>query len=170
MLIYLDTNIVQYCADYEDFIFALTDECPVDDSSLREELIALRQLVELDQLGDWQFAAPEHLLAELHAGEPSNQQLRVYKSLHEAFEDNASSMDLLPDNGVISTIDESLTLLGLKDPGDRRHIAEAIALNASWFLTNDKEIIRKCRGRIRHTRVCRPSESLDEISVGLFLK
>ena len=50
MLIYLDANVVQYCATYDDFIFGDTDVCPVTETKLQKELTALRRLVELEQL------------------------------------------------------------------------------------------------------------------------
>jgi len=71
MLIYLDSNIVQYCADESEFIFGETDRSFTTDPKLQKELIALRRLVELEQLGDWEFAAPHHLLDELNTGTPT---------------------------------------------------------------------------------------------------
>jgi len=63
-----------------------------------------------------------------------------------------------------------LLRLNLNGVKDRRHLAQAIALNASWFLTNDNDIILKCKEQMLPVRVARPSECLDEISIGLFLK
>jgi hypothetical protein len=48
MLIYLDANIVQYCADYEDFIFGDGALPSGTKAKLRRELYALRTLVEMD--------------------------------------------------------------------------------------------------------------------------
>jgi hypothetical protein len=51
----------------------------------------------------------------------------------------------------------------LKQAADRRHLAEAVVLKASWFLTNDNDIITKTRlwnkdGIVEGVRVVRPSE------------
>ena len=179
MLIYLDANVVQYCATYDDFIFGDTDVCPVTETKLQKELTALRRLVELEQLGDWTFAAPPHLMRELRAGIPDGSQRTAYTTLQEAWSESAWSDDFQPDEGEIAKIEQSLSILKLKDAPDQRHLAEAIALNASWFLTNDKEVIRKANaeeavqktgGLLQGIRVRLPSECLEEISTGLFLK
>src|SRR5436190_13264764 len=49
MLIYLDANIVQYCADNEDFVFGWSQRCDVAEPKLRNQLGGLRQLVYMDQ-------------------------------------------------------------------------------------------------------------------------
>ena len=60
MLIYLDTMIVQYTIDYSEYVFGeisgYSGECPVTDPKLKRELDALRQLIFLEQLGDWVYA------------------------------------------------------------------------------------------------------------------
>lgn len=170
MLIYLDANIVQYCADHEDFILCQADKCPIDEPKLRRELLALRQLVELDQFADWVFAAPRHLIGELHAGERTAQQRETYTLFRQAWEDSESVQEFLPNQDSVDSIEKSLTCLNLKDSADRRHLAEAIALNASWFLTNDREIVRKSGGKVCATRVSLPSQCLEEMSIGLFLR
>jgi hypothetical protein len=84
MLIYLDANLIEYTVRFEDFIFLQSDECPVVEPKLRREVYALRQLVELDQYGDWTFVAPMFLLEELRSGQPTRGQLasgEVLKSL-----------------------------------------------------------------------------------------
>jgi len=75
------------------------------------------------------------------------------------------------------SIEQSLSVLKLRHAPDRSHLAEALALNASWFLTNnnDKELINKANGAKvkgvqRGMQVCRPSECLPGISTGLFLR
>ena len=83
MLIYLDANIVQYCADQSDFIFGISDKTLTVDQKFQRELVALRRLVELEQLGGWEFAAPSHLLAELHAGKPTISQRETCGVLEE---------------------------------------------------------------------------------------
>lgn len=175
MLIYLDANIAQYCADYDDFIFGGLAQCPVTEPKLRQELTALKELVKLEQLGsDWVFAAPDHLIQELRGGNPSGNQLEVYRVLREAYENSGWLEEGLPHEDDINRVEISLEFLNLKQAADRRHLAEAVALGASWFLTNDREVIKKVRevlgGNIQHTRVCRPSECLEEISIGLFLR
>ncbi len=170
MLIYLDAKIVQYCADYEDFIFGDSTILPVNNPTLRKELLALKKLVELEQFGNWSFAAPHHLLAELHRGKPTENQLEVYRVLQEAWKDSEPQQEFMTNGETVADIESSLVNLNLIDIPDRRHLAEAIALKASWFLTLDNDILEKTCGKVRETRVCRPSESLEEISVGLFPK
>jgi len=170
MLIYLDANIVQYCADELKFIFGETNRSSTTDPKLQKELVALRRLVELEQLGDWEFAAPRHLLDELNAGTPTESQRETYQVLHEAWHDSVWVGDDSPTEERVEEIEESLSPIGLKHAADRRHLAEALALAASWFLTNDGEVLRKTKGLMRGMRVCLPSESVEEISTGLFLK
>ena len=170
MLIYLDANVVQDCADHGDFIFGQSETCENVSPNLQKELAALRTLVELEQLGDWTFAAPTHLLEELGAGKPTEEQKETYKVLQEAWSDSAWFEDSQPTDDMIRKIECSLAVLKLEDVPDRRHLAEAIALNASWFLTNDKEILRKTNGAVQGVRVCRPSGCLQDISIGLFLR
>ena len=170
MLIYLDANIVQYGADESDFVFGKADTTRTNDPRLRKELTAIRRLVDLEQLGNWEFAAPRHLLAELRAGKPTVAQREIYKVLKDAWDESRSTGNESPTEETISGIEKSLTMLKLKHTADRRHLAEALALGASWFLTNDREVIRKTKGAVRGMRVCRPTESLEEIAVGLFLK
>ena len=174
MLIYLDTMIVQYCVDYEDFVFGEitghTVECPASEPNFKRELWALRQLIFLDQLGDWTYACTTELLKELDGGKPTDEQHKVYVLLSEAWKDSGWSDAFPLQESEVTRIESSLERLNLRDSADRRHLAEAIVLNASWLLTNDGEIIRKCEGQNLPLRVCRPSECLDEISVGLFLR
>lgn len=170
MIIYLDANVLQYCADHGDFIFGQSEAYENVDPKLQKELAALRTLVELEQLSDWTFAAPTHLLEELKAGKPTEEQNEAYKVLQEAWSDSAWFEDSRPTEEMIRKIERSLALLKLKDASDRRHLAEAIALNASWFLTNDREILRKTKGAVQGIRVCRPSECLQDISIGLLLR
>jgi len=175
MLIYLDANIVQYCAEEEDFIFGGSDTCKAPDPRLKKELVALRRLAELEQLGDWHFAASSHLMAELLSGRPRPHQREVYKVLREAWKESVYSEDLAQSEGEMRSIEQSLSVLTLRHTPDRRHLAEALALNASWFLTNDKELINKAnrakvKGVLRGMQVCRPSECLPGISTGLFLR
>lgn len=174
MLIYLDTMIVQYCVDYEEFVFGeITGheaEFPVSEAKLKRELWALQQLVFLDQLGDWTFACTLGLLKELHAGKPTGDQRKVYALLLQAWEDSGWNDAFPLQSSEVARIESSLKTLSLRHSADRHHLAEAIVLNASWFLTNDREIIVKCKGRDLPLRVARPSECLDEISLGLFLR
>jgi len=169
MLIYLDAMIVQYCVDYQDFIFGDSSECSTSEPKLREELSALRRLVELEQLGDWIFAASPQLISELHAGSPTIDQVEVYKLLRQSYEESGWDEAFPIKTQTVDRIVSSLKHLGLQ-PADRRHLAEAIALNASWFLTNDRGIILRCKGQDLPLRVTRPSECLEEISLGLFLR
>jgi hypothetical protein len=145
MMIYLDAMIVQYCADYEGFVFGEDDQNPAPEPSLAAELAALRTLAELAQLGDWVVAAPAHLMRELFAGKPSGPQGQVYRILLEAWEQSGWQEELGSSEDEVKGIYGTLAPLKLKDSADRWHLAEAIVLSASWFLTNDGEVLRKTR-------------------------
>jgi hypothetical protein len=165
MLIYLDANIVQYTADYADFLCGNHMHCPIQEPALRGELYALRELIQLEQFGNWTFASPEHLQAELHRGRVRDHQKETY----ELLEESADPEDAIEDH-VFRNVIEELLPLGLSDRADRVHVATAVAMGASWFLTNDTEILRKVGGQVRSTRVAKPSECIEDISVGLFLR
>jgi len=192
MLIYLDTMIVQYIADYYDYIYqdiASKDEIPnpVSEIKLATELTALRRLVFIEQFFDWVVAAPTHLMDELLAGRPNQSQLETYKTLSQAWEDSLNwwTKGIKPSEEKVSSIEHWLTSLNLRDKTDRHHLAEAIALQAAWFLTNDNNIIKRVnqkrnelrnvtddislldpdlnsnqvlKGLLRITKVARPSE------------
>ena len=177
MLVYFDANIVQYCADYEDFIFGEGATQPVNDARLLKELVALRRLVELalevEQLevaNRWHFAAPTHLVRELLSGKPTTEQRSVYSILLQAWNDSERREPVEASDERVSTIERSLRSVGLKDAADRWHLAEAIALGASWFLTNDTDILKKTRaepsvvGVVQGIRVARPSECVESLS------
>jgi hypothetical protein len=149
MLIYLDANIVQYCADYDDFIFAEGALPSATKARLRRELSALHKLVEielqlehLDFENRWNFAAPTHLIKELLRGRPTENQQNVYPVFRQVWDDFGREY-AEPDTEHVASIYHSLRYLNLKDSADRRHLAEAIAIEAAWFLTNDMDIIKK---------------------------
>lgn len=171
MLIYLDANIVQYIADHDDFIFGEVLVPPTKSGLLWEELKALRALIgfelqieQLEVANMWHVAAPGHLMKELLSGEPTDNQRKVYSVLLKAWSDSDWHDYIKPSAEQVRLNDEALRVLKLKQAADRRHLAEAIALKASWFLTNDKDIIKKTRsqqknvGVIEGVRVARPSE------------
>lgn len=154
MLIYLDAMLVQYVADYLDFIFQdiiFEHEvtCPTNEPKLAAELQALRRLAFLEQFGHWDFAAPRHLITELLSGRPINSQREAYKVLSQAWEDSTWAESIEASKDKISSIEDLIFLLKLKDKADRHHLAEAMALEASWFLTNDTDIIKKVRQKQR---------------------
>jgi len=163
MLIYLDANIVQYCADYEAFLFGGRPSPQGLEPNLLRELRALRELIELEQLGNWEFAASDHLLRELHRGHPTHEQLNVYQLLEDAA--HSPSPDAVAVGERVQLMNVNFT-----DNADRRHVATALAMGASWFITNDRNMIVATSGRVRNLRIARPSECLEEISVGLFLR
>jgi len=176
VLIYLDANLAQYCADYEDFIVADSNVPPVNEPKLLRELEALRRIVELEQLGEgWHVAAPNHLMQELLC-KPTPNQRGVYSILLQAWQDWGKQKANETDEEKITTIEQSLYPLYLKDK-DRQHLAEAIALGAVWFLTNDTRLINHTRPPDNLSLICnvhgvyvaRPSEFIPEISRGLFL-
>jgi len=129
------------------------------------ELYALRELIELERFGNWAFANCEHLQVELHRGRPSNDQRETYEMLAES-----ADVEYAIDEPVFRNVLQELLRLRLRDRADQVHLATAVAMRASWFLTNDNGILRKVGGRIRSTLIARPSECIDEISVGLFLR
>lgn len=173
MLIYLDANIVQYIADHEDFIFGEAVLPQTKSGLLWKELKALRALIqfelEIEQLevaNMWEVAAPAHLMKELLAGIPTDTQRKVYSLLREAWSDSDWADYIGWSDAWVRLSDASLGVLNMKQAADRRHLAEAVALRASWFLTNDKDIITKTRlrhkdvGIVEGVRVARPSECL----------
>jgi len=173
MLIYLDANIVQYIADHEKFIFRESLVPKMKSGLLYKELKALRALIEfeleverLEVANMWHVAAPIHLIKELLSGKPIDNQRKIYSLLLKTWSDSDWQDYIKSSDEQVRLIDESLRVLKLKQAADRRHLAEAIALKASWFLTNDKDIIRKTRleqnkiNVIGDVRVARPSECL----------
>lgn len=163
MFIYLDANIVQYCADYDSFLFGGRPLPQRLEPNLLRELRALRELIELEQLGNWEFAASKHLLRELHRGHATHEQLNVYQVLEDAADSPS------PDAVDVGERVQQLMNVNFRDTADRRHVATALAMGASWFITNDRNIIGATSGRVRNLRIARPSECLEEISVGLLL-
>ena len=165
MLIYLDANIVQYCAGWE------AKRQP--DPKLMIELQALDEIIELAAYAEtqdldhrWDVAAPEHLLDELERGRPTERQLRTYRDLRKAWQDFGIERHGTPDAEIVDRVQRRLGRLKLKDPPDTLHLAEAVAMGAAWFLTYDKEVLKKTRtknkpnepGVIEGVTIGRPSE------------
>jgi hypothetical protein len=176
MLLYLDTNLVQYYADYQCFILE-DSEAPHLNRPLLTELKALQKIIELEQLGEgWQVAAPKHLLGELLHKQLTSKQREVYSFLLQAWQDAGQQEANETCEENIAVFEYSLYPLRLKDK-DRRHLAEAVALGAVWFLTNDKRLINHTRPKENKKSICkvqnvfvaRPTECIPEISKGLFL-
>ena len=175
MLIYLDANIVQYCSDFEDYIFGTSESCSVIEPKARQEIDALKKLVELEQLTEgWVVASSPHLMNELRAGRPTPTQDKNSRLLHDAWKESdwMENGDSVPSE--VDRVAQSLKTLNLSSP-DRRHLAEAVSVQASWFLTNDKNTLREANKKnsadlLRGLRVVRPSAFISEISVGLFLR
>lgn len=171
MLIYLDANIVQYCADYHDFVCGLDGARQPPNRKLEIELHALGEIIELAvhaELQDvdhrWDVAVPTHLLDELARGHPSEQQLLTYSSLREAWHDLGIEEHGSADAEAVDRVERRLRRLNLRHAPDKRHLAEAVAIGAAWFLTLDKDILRKTRNQankpavIEGVTVGRPSE------------
>jgi hypothetical protein len=176
MLLYLDANLAQYYADYQCFILG-DSEAPHINEPLLMELKALKKIVELEQLGEgWQVAAPKHLMCELLHKQPTIKQREVYSILLQAWQEAVQQEANETSEENITEIELSLYPMRLKDK-DRRHLAEAIAIGAVWFLTNDKRLINHTRPKTNKKSICkvqnvyvaRPSECIPEISKGLFL-
>jgi len=177
MLVYLDANIVQYCADYGDFVFRREGaRCPPN-QTLEVELIALAEVVEIvlraeaqDLDHRWDVAGPPHLIDELHRGRPTQEQLETYDSLCQAWRDLGLERHRVPDDAAVNSAQDSLRQLLLRDQADQRHLAEAVAMGASWFLTLDKDILDKTRdlsgepGVVQGVIVARPSELCERMS------
>jgi len=179
MLIYLDTDLTIYCAKYVDFVFWEGNVPPIKEPKLLREIKALQQIVELElkQLGEGRHvAAPKHLMKELCCKSIPTDERRVYSTLLQVWEEVKPQEANVVDEETIKQIEKSLQPLKLKDK-DRRHLAEAIALGAVWFLTNDKRLINHTRPKNNKKVICKvqgvyvakPSECISEISRGLFL-
>lgn len=165
--------IVQYIIDYHEYIFGeisgYSGECPITEPELKSELKALRNLIFLDQLGDWVYACTPHLWDELNSGNPTTKQQHLYPMFKRAWEASGWIEAFHLDESEVNKVENSLKTLHLRHTADQRHLAEAIVLNASWFLTNDNEVVKKCRMIDLPLHVSKPSECLNGISVGLFL-
>ena len=129
-----------------------------------------RRIEQLEVANRWEVAAPTHLVKELLSGRPTPDQRRAYSILLQAWCDSDWPEYTSASEAEVTSIERSLRSLNLRDDADRWHLAEAIALEASWFLTNDSDIIDKTRpepnviGIIRGVRVARPSECLRVLS------
>jgi hypothetical protein len=171
MLIYLDANIVQYCADYYAPGLRWTTHPP--DRELEIELQALSEIIEMAAYAEvqdldhrWDVAVPEHLLDELECGRPTKEQLGAYRDLRESWHDLGIEKHGSPDAEAVGRAQKRLARLKLKHLPDTLHLAEAVAMGAAWFLTYDKDIIGKTRnkdkpnepGVIEGVTVGRPSE------------
>ena len=116
---------------------------------IRRELSGLRTLIDielqlehLDFDNRWDFAAPMHLIKELLKGRPTANQRDVYTMFRQVWNDFGKAYPE-PDAECVTTIYNSLAYLNLKGAADRFHLAQAIAVEATWFLTNDNDIIEK---------------------------
>lgn len=171
MLIYLDANIVQYLADYGDLVYHRESAGRPPNQKLEMELLALAEVIEVALRAEEQdldhrcdVAAPRHLLDELHRGRPTPEQLDTYLLLRDAWRDLGVEEHGAPDIEAVNAAENTLRRLHLRDPADQRHLAEAVAIGARWFLTLDKNILAKTRdvpsepGIIEGVIVARPSE------------
>ncbi len=159
---------MRYAAAFDAYIVGMMDEPPVDQPKLARELEAIRRFVEIDSLADWDFACSPRLTKELFEGNPSTRRKAVYKLLMDAW--NESGNEFGPDfSEKANRLESTLVPLGLDGP-DRRHLAEAIVIGASWLLTNDDKFVEKCRTAKLPLKVAYVSECLNRISSGLFLR
>ena len=96
MLIYLDSMLVQYIADYIGYILMLggyvaegevdKSRLPFNDPKLLTEIQALGRLAFLEQLGnDWIYAATPDSMGELKAGKPTPKQIEFYDTLESTW-------------------------------------------------------------------------------------
>lgn len=180
MLIYLDSQLLQYCADYEEVVFGDGHPSPGRPlhTGLREELGALRKIIQIavdvehrDFENRWDVAAPAHLIRELLSGAPTTDQHEVYALLQDSWSQVVLPQYGEPSEERVAVIERSLDELELKDRPDQRHLAEAIAIGASWFLTYDSDILEKTQGKMKEPRlvhgvmVARPSQFLLRVIV-----
>ncbi|GEM_PF-2420873 len=177
MLIFMDANIVQLVADYEDFVFGLISGydggAPTIDQRLLKELEALQTLFYWEQVGDgWLYPATPGLMKELCERKPgeklTREQERVYEGFLKAWQDHGAAEFPLDEKNV-DIAERPLMDIKFKDLPDRRHVADAIVLGADYFLTNDGEMISKSKQANLPFRVRRPSECIHEMLRGLFL-
>jgi hypothetical protein len=85
-----------------------------------------------------------HLMKELLSGRPTANQQNVYSIFRQVWKDFGQEYPE-PDAERVAFIYHSLHYLKLKDSADRLHLAQAIAIEAAWFLTNDTDVVRKTR-------------------------
>jgi len=172
MLIYLDANIVQYCADYYRSTRGWIEQ-PLD-AKLEIEIDALSEIIEMCSYAEtqdldhhWDVAAPTHLLDELERGRPTEEQLDTRRDLLEAWRELGVERYKTPDAEIVARAQRRLARLRLKHAPDTLHLAEAVAMRAAWFPTYDKDILAKTRnknskpsepGVIEGVTVGRPSE------------
>jgi hypothetical protein len=141
MLIYLDSMIVQYMADYIDYIMMLggyiaegdvdKSRLPYDDPKLPTEIQALGHLAFLEQIcGDWHYAATPHSMTEFKTGKPTRKQIEFYAILESTWYESGW-LDTYPlDPRSASAARPALMQWNLRSP-DRLHIAQAMVLNAA---------------------------------------
>jgi len=106
--------------------------------------------------------------------------LNVYSTFRQVWKDFGQEYPD-PEGEQVIFIYHSLHYLKLKDSADRLHLAQTIAMEAAWFLTNDMDIIKKTRpepakalgkaigirqnvGIIQGVRVALPSECADRLA------
>jgi hypothetical protein len=166
MIIYLDSCIVRYILRYHHYLCQQTGQCPVSEPKLAREIRALRKFNEYDQYAFWEFAWSPRLERELIDGSRSITQRETFRDLRGAWKSSHLFDDEFTSRA--NRIERSLFWLRLDD-GDRRHLAEAIALDADCFLTNDEAMIEECTKAELPLLVSKVSECVRAISESLHL-
>ena len=145
MLIYLDANIVQYCADYADLIFGGERGEAVPNVKLKAELLALREIVEVALRAEeqdldhrWDVAAPRHLLDELLRGKPTSAQLETYSNLQAAWEDLGVESHGEVGAQLIGVVSNRLKTLNLHDAPDQRNLSITLRHAGQSFTVQDR--------------------------------
>jgi hypothetical protein len=157
MLIYLHPEIVR-CFDYHrDVICGDERKDAVHDERLRQ-VKALR-LIELDYMTEgFRCVAPPFLFAVLRRGQPTTAEEEAYQML----EDDAEPDDVVASQ-VFEQVRRELAPLGIRDEENLTHLVHAVALDVSWFLTDEPDLLSKTGGRIRNTRIGQVSDCVEAV-------
>lgn len=159
---------MRYTLSYYHYLSYQTRNCPVRERKLAKEIRALRRLNETDQYAYWEFAWSPRLERELLDGSRIDSQRESYQDLRNAWIESHGPFDERFTSEA-NSIERSLFSLGLED-GDRRHLAEAMALDADCFLTNDEAVIEKCADANLPLLICKVSDCVNQIAEELHLR
>jgi len=155
-------------AAFEDYILGNISVLPVSEPRLSAEVVAMRRLVELDQYADFVFAYSPMLMRELLGVNVPERRRTIYQTLADSWAQSGEEIPIDLEERA-DQIQSSLRDLDIED-SDRRHLAEAIAINSNWLLTNDRRFVESCRVADIPLKVAYPSEWVQELPRGLFLR
>ena len=130
MLINLDSNLAQYYADFQGFILEDTAP-PSTNKPLLRELEALRQIVELVQLGEgWHVAAPKHLMQELLC-KPTPERREIYSVLLQAWQEAGQNGLYKKPACIVHRIPPDIRVSRVDTPTFRKVSAERLELSTN---------------------------------------